>query len=686
LPRLVVVVDEFATLKAELPDFVDALVGIAQRGRSLGVHLVLATQRPAGAVSDHVRANANLRIALRVQDAGDSTDVVDVVDAASLPRHRPGRACVRLGPGEVATVQTALVTAAASGARPPVELRPFVFGPGSSGPPVPQGERAEGPSDLDRLVAACVDAWAATGRPLPRRPWPDPLPRRINPSEFSHLIGAPERPDQMQEPDDGLVAVAVADDPDHQRRVVAGWRPADGNLAVFGVGGSGTTTSLLAVAVALARTRSPQALHLYGLDHGAGELAVLNGLPHCGAVVAAGERERQHRLVRHLRAELERRRSLPSVERRDLPEVVVLVDGAGGFLAGLDDIEGFEILESFERVFADGPEVGIRCAVTADRGAGLRSSLAAVVRQRWVHRLADPLEAGLVGLSGSLPDLPPGRYVDAVTGLVAQVAVPARAWAAEVADVAARWVGDSSESTPPRRIATLPAAVPWSELGATATLGRERPWTVPVGVADDDLSAVALPLWDGDHVLVAGPARAGRTTALATIAEAVLNADPPAVVVALAGRRSWLSRVPRVRTVATVDTLAAVLDDVDGDSRPVFVLVDDAELVDDKDGVLERLVDSGRAGVHVVAAAKADVVRGLYNHWTRAVRRSRLGILLRPNLDLDGDLLGATLPRRTTVPMVPGRGFVVADGVPRLAQFAMCGGSGGQDAQRHPRF
>ena len=113
------VIDEFATLKHELPDFVDALVGVAQRGRSLGVHLVLATQRPAGAVSQSIRANTNLRIALRVQDASDSQDVIDRPDAASIGRHQPGRALVRLGPGEVLPFQTALSTGVAVAGGPP---------------------------------------------------------------------------------------------------------------------------------------------------------------------------------------------------------------------------------------------------------------------------------------------------------------------------------------------------------------------------------------------------------------------------------------------------------------------------------------------------------------------------------------------------------------------------------------
>ena len=110
LPRLLVVVDEFASLAADLPEFLDALVGIAQRGRSLGVHMVLATQRPAGVVTDDIRANATCRIALRVSDPRESVDIIDAGDAAGIPRSRPGRAIARFGPGEFTPFQSALST------------------------------------------------------------------------------------------------------------------------------------------------------------------------------------------------------------------------------------------------------------------------------------------------------------------------------------------------------------------------------------------------------------------------------------------------------------------------------------------------------------------------------------------------------------------------------------------------
>ena len=152
LPRLVVIIDEFATLRAELPDFVTALVGIAQRGRSLGVHLILATQRPSGAVDANIRANTNLRIALRVQDSADSTDVIDTKEAASIDRATPGRAYVRRGQTDLVSVQTAFV----SGPRLTTTTRAIRIGEatiGSGSPPsFPSMTADSDETDLEVLV------------------------------------------------------------------------------------------------------------------------------------------------------------------------------------------------------------------------------------------------------------------------------------------------------------------------------------------------------------------------------------------------------------------------------------------------------------------------------------------------------------------------------------------------------
>ena len=127
MPRLVIVIDEFASMVRELPDFVTGMVNIAQRGRSLGIHLILATQRPSGVVSPEIRANTNLRVALRVTDSSESSDVIDAPDAGRISKATPGRAYARLGHSSLVAFQTGRV----GGRRPgTVTPQPCVLGCG----------------------------------------------------------------------------------------------------------------------------------------------------------------------------------------------------------------------------------------------------------------------------------------------------------------------------------------------------------------------------------------------------------------------------------------------------------------------------------------------------------------------------------------------------------------------------
>ncbi len=649
LPRLVVVVDEFATLAAELPDFVSSLVGIAQRGRTLGVHLLLATQRPSGAVNDNIRANTNLRVALRVQDAADSSDVVGTPSAALISRDRPGRAYVRLGPGEVVPVQTALVTCvSASGADAPVDAAPFVFGPGGRIAPPPVGSGPVGPvrTDLDRLVDAVVAAHEADGLPAPRRPWPEPLPPLL---DLAGLLRPGADPD--------VAVVALADDPARQRQDAVGWDLARGGLLLVGVPGSGTTTTLVALALSLAARLAPDELELYGLDFGVGGLAVLDALPHTGAVVPAADRERQVRLLRRLGVELDRRRALP--RGAAAPRVVVLLDNLAAMRAACDDLEGLELLDLLARLHADGPEVGLTCAITADRPAVIPPALAGVTTQRWLFRLADPVDCAAAGLArAEVPAPLPGRAVLLPGRLQAQVGLPAAALPAEVAH---RWSGVAGTARP---VEVLPLRV--ADVGPARVEGDR--WRLPVGVAESDLSVAATTLYEGDGLLVAGPARSGRSTVLAALVAALRAGGVH--VVASGGRRSPLHACPAVDDWVPAAELPAAAGRLRDATAPTALVVDDADLLDDPEGVLAAVVAAPGPALHVVAAARADTLRTAYGHWTGALRRSRTGLLLRPDVDLDGDLLGATLPRRAPVALTVGRGYLVADGVVTLLQAA----------------
>ena len=188
LARLVIAVDEFAAMAAELPDLHALFADIAARGRSLGVHLVLCTQRPSGVVRDAVLANASLRISLRVNNRADSTAVIGT-DAAALGAPAPGRAWLARGAEEPEQVQVALASTA----------------------------------DVERVAQSWGRAWT------PRRPWLDPLPSTLTPRS------APG-------------AIALVDLPEQQAQRGLDWHPRSGSLLVVGAGGAGKTGALHAVA------------------------------------------------------------------------------------------------------------------------------------------------------------------------------------------------------------------------------------------------------------------------------------------------------------------------------------------------------------------------------------------------------------------------------------------------------
>src|SRR5690606_6411780 len=180
-PSLIIIVDEFAALAKEIPEFVDGVVDVAARGRSLGIHLIMATQRPAGVIKDNLRANTNLRIALRVADAADSVDVVGTPVAAEFDPGIPGRAVARSGPTRLVAFQTGYAGGHTSDevAAPEVEIAELAYGtPAVWQEPVSEAapERHEtGPNDTSRLVATMVAAASAAAVPTPRKPWLDEL-------------------------------------------------------------------------------------------------------------------------------------------------------------------------------------------------------------------------------------------------------------------------------------------------------------------------------------------------------------------------------------------------------------------------------------------------------------------------------------------------------------------------------
>jgi S-DNA-T family DNA segregation ATPase FtsK/SpoIIIE len=124
------------------------------------------------------------------------------------------------------------------------------------------------------------------------------------------------------------------------------------------------------------------------------------------------------------------------------------------------------------------------------------------------------------------------------------------------------------------------------------------------------------------------------------------------------------------RIVTNPDDLPSLLDTLLLATGPALLLMDDIDILDDPSGRITQVLSMVRPGLHIVAAGKNDGLRSQYGHWSQRVRRSRVGILLQPALDKDGELLGVRLPSRVHVPLVPGRGFLSSDGEVELIQAA----------------
>lgn len=656
MPRLLLVVDEFAMLAKDFPDVLTSLVSIAAVGRTLGVHMILATQRPAGVVSEDILANTNMRVALRVQSREDSTNVIGVPAAAGIGRQQTGRAYVKLGQDDITPVQTALVTGRARDERAeqPVSVRPTdVFGvPAPMPAPAPT---ASDVTDLDQLIEAIGQANTAAGYAPPRPIWPEALGDRV---ELAALTDGRST----------TVPVALADDPDHQRQVTTGWDLDEGNLMLMGIPGSGTSTALATIALQLAAASSPDELDLLVLDMGPGDLAPLAQLPHTTAYVGsgAGAGELQTRFLRHLRVELERRRAAPGGRR-----AVVLIDGLAALRDEYQDFEGQQLLDALYRVYAEGPALGISFAVSTTRAKAVPSAMDEVTTQKWMFRLADPYDYASIGVRPKdVPPPVPGRFIDSTMRLQSHVATPDVPLAEAVTRIAETRPGSSRKAS---AVGRLPDAVLVDELGAGAVFAGE-PWRIPIGIAEDDLQPASVEVYDGEHVLIAGPARSGKSSVLLAVAELARTAEGvrPAVW-AICDRRSPLASGSFDRIAVGPDEVPALLAGLRLERGPVLLLIDDAERFEDGDQAIATLLTTERPGLCVVAAGRSADLRSMYSHWTRSVRKSRCGVLLQPDVDYDGELLGVTLPRRAPVALTVGRGYATSGGAARLVQTASAG-------------
>jgi S-DNA-T family DNA segregation ATPase FtsK/SpoIIIE len=685
-PSLLIIVDEFAALATEVPEFVDGVVDVAQRGRSLGLHLILATQRPAGVIRDNLRANTNLRVALRMADEADSTDVLGTPLAGTFDPSLPGRAAAKTGPGRIRVFQSGYAGGWTADVPEPsrVTIEELNFGlPVTWEPPAdPVAEQAklaatEGPTDIKRIVATIRAAAAEAEIPDPRKPW---LPELASVYDFSKL------PNKRT---DSEFVLGVVDEAKSQSQPIVSYFPdRDGNMAIIGTGGSGKSTALRTIAVAAAVTMRGGPAHVYGLDFGSGGLQMLDSLPHVGAIISGDDEERVARLLRWLR-DLVDDRSVRFAEARagniseyrtiakrpDEPRILLLLDGMGAFREAYESSISpwFSV---FSQIATDGRQVGVHVIVSGDRAGAIPTSLGSSIQRRIVLRLANPDDYGMLNVQSDVLTTasPPGRgIIDdmetqlAVLGGDGNVAVQAR----EIDALAASMVKAGISAAPP--IERLSDYVPLDSLEEVAGAG------IPIGLADDNLQTVTI-----DPVgpfIVSGPPGSGRTTTLSTIAQSIAKFRTGTDLYLLSPRRSALTRLGIWKGAAdNPDALEKLVE-------TIAKRVDAGDLASGKVGVfLEHLSDFSGSSVEyeldrilklMIKQEQFVIAESETSTWSQAytlgqpLRAGRKGIIVQPD-DGDGDLLLNTplgRIRRGTFPV--GRGFLIGQGRARKLQVAV---------------
>ena len=676
LPTLFIIVDEFSELLSQQPDFADMFVAIGRLGRSLGMHLLLASQRLDEARLRGLEAHLSYRICLKTLSAAESRTVLGTPDAYQLP-NAPGAGFLRSAGGELIRFQATYVSGPLppdTPARMPTAAAPAVrvFSSRVAGPVTRAGQTD--PSPTRTVLQAVLDRLSGHGPPA-HQVWLPPLD--VAPPLDALLRDAACAPAGL------TVPIGVIDRPFEQCRtpLTVDLSGAAGNVAVVGAPRSGKSTALRTLITALAATHDPGGVQFYCLDFGGGALASVRSLPHVGAVAGRAEPE----LVRRIVAEMESIvRSREAHRAAPLPndpfgDVFLVVDGWTSLRPEFEALEA-----TITALAAQGLSFGVHVVLSASRWADIRPSLKDQIGTRIELRLGDPADSEFDRKRArQVPHDKPGRGLSP-GGLQMVIALPI--------DV----VSDSESVAP--AIPLLPARVDHDDVvhRAGADLGAR----ILLGLEERRLRPVAVDFEQESHLLVLGDTECGKTATLRTLCREIVRANTAAQAQLLIVdfRRSLLGVVESEHLGGYATSPAALgallpelLDSLRRRMPPsdasqaqlrarswwsgpdVYVLVDDYDLVaapasNPLAAILEYLPYARDLGLHLVVARRSGgAERAMFEPLLAGLRDLGCMALMMSGRPDEAAPFGIGRPAR----LPPGRGVLISRrGDEQLVQVA----------------
>lgn len=566
LPYLFVCIDEFGELLTARSDFIDLLLSIGRIGRSIGIHLLLASQKVESGMLRGLDTYLAYRIALHTNSESESRTIIDVPDAYHLPS-TPGHGILKVDTTVFKRFRAAYVSGALPskdddggapaeeavpvtlfklGAQPPL---PVLQGAGPAGGAVspdgssvaiqPETHSSDGSGDRPTILSAVVGFASAQPRMTPPV-WLPPLPAAVSLHGTGAALNLTSTGPRLAQPRYLAPAVGILDDPARQWQ--GPWHldftARGGNLAVIGAPQSGRSTALRTVAAALALSHSVSDVNLYAVDLLGNALAGLADLPHCAGVAGRGNRELLRRTIEEVQGLLNIRQTAFDANRLDTvqamrsargkgrleelscTDVFLLIDGFGSLSSEFQEIE-----DAVHDIMTRGSSLGIHVVVSVRNWSEVRMTRQSLLGNRIELHIADPADSLDRRLASTLGPNRPGRALT-MDRTIGQFALPSLAEAPDAGNSAAE-LGElthalrqfSDRTAPPVRVlpplVRLPAGAPVSG-------------TVALGIREHDAETEHLDLFGSDRgAVIFGDPETGRTNLLKTVATQLIATHEP---------------------------------------------------------------------------------------------------------------------------------------------------------------
>lgn len=521
IPHLIMIADEFAELKQDQPDFMKELVSTARVGRSLGVHLVLATQKPAGVVDDQIWSNSKFKLCLKVQDEADSKDVIKRPDAAMIKE--PGRAYIQVGNDEIFELFQSAYSGAdydPEGALQKSEHKAkriyslSLHGRGDQIYPLEEEKIAqyEVPSQLSAMVEHITRTAALQGIEPLKGPWLPPLPETVYLDRFIE----PGLESGAWQPRAELFSIPVGllDDPRGQRQEALQLDfAAEGNIFVYGTPGTGKTTLLKTLCMSIAHLYSPEEAHIYIMDFGGNTFKSFEKLPHVGGVMTLEQDSRIEQFMLFMFRLMEERKErlaeagcegFADYRRKGnmMPAVVLIIDNY------------FALSETYEHVdeqmivlAREGSKYGMFLAATATNASLVRYKFSVNFKMAISFQMTEKNEYDEI--VGRTEGLEPAKV--AGRGLVR--GKPPLEFQASLPEFAGRSTEELLEQLD--RMGSIRATpIPEMPMRVDILEINKESERLAIGLANDDLQPVYIDLSMTPFIMVAGEAMCGKSTLL----------------------------------------------------------------------------------------------------------------------------------------------------------------------------